>query len=246
LQAESAEENLERGRDDLEFDVGAFAEVGELLEFGARQVEAHGDEDVDRLAGEEGAEFFVTADDAGGCGVAGKRDDADDAVGMGGQAADFEDELAGFIVPSEDEGALLHAFAQAGAVDEAVEGTAPNKHEGERGQIGDGDEQAGNRRFEFQHEREPEVSTEPDGRAFEDDAHALVFSQEQFFVVEVEVGVGDEQKAHAEEDERQVGGETGVGNVDAEMAQRGGVAEEVAGAEAGQGCERIADQQGQG
>src|SRR5690606_6056174 len=95
-------------------------------------------------------------------------------------------------------------------------------------------------------EREAEVGDEPEGGAFDDEVERLKFSQEEAFFVEVELGVGRDEKGGAEQQERQGGTVAGVGHVEADGADWGLVAQPVAEGESEKGDQGVAGEKQRG
>ena len=238
LEAEAAEKNVEGAGHEFPFDVGAFAGGDEAREFDGREVGAGDNEDVGAGDGELGGEVggVVEGDEAG------------EGVGVGGVALEFGDEGGGVVVGAENNGAAADVAEERGVRDDGVGEGAPQEEEGDDADEGDDDEEARDRRVEFEDEGNAEVGDEPEGGALEDGVERLIAAQKEAGVVEAELGEGGEEERDADQEEREVAGEGGVGDGDEEAGAGGGgegrgVAEPVAEGEAGEGEGGIAREQ---
>ena len=68
----------------------------------------------------------------------------------------------------------------------------------------------------------------------------MEFSKQEALLVEPELGVGGDEEGRAEQEEREVEAEGGVGDVEPDAADGGFVAQPVAEAKTGEGHERVA------
>ena len=218
-----------------------FAGLDDGVELFAGKVGAGGDEDVDLVVAEGVAETVGGAEggQAGGGGFGGEGDDAGEGVGGSGLGGEVGDEGAGFVVPAEDGDALAETLDETRAGEDAVGGAAPGEHEREDEQVGEDYEPAGDGRIEFEDEGEAEVGDEPERGALDDEVEGLEFPEEEAFLVEVELGVGGDEEGGADEEKRQVGAVSGVGDIETDAADGGFIAQPVAEGETGEGHDGV-------
>ena len=144
----------------------------------------------------------------------GQGDEAGEGVGVGGVALEFGDEGGGVVVGTENEGAAADVAEERGVGDDGGGERAPEEKEGDDADERDDDEEARDRRVEFEDEGKAEVGEEPEGGALEDGVERLVAAQEEAGVVEAELREGADQQADAQEHQGEVAGERRVRHVD--------------------------------
>ncbi len=245
LETQAADEDLERGRNDLPFDEGLFAGLDDRVKLVAGKIGARGDEDVD-LVNTQGVVQEVGRAERGktfGLRFAGECDDAGEGQRVGGLCSEIGGEGAGFIVPAEDGDALAEANDQVGTGEESIGHAAPDKHQREYDHVGEDHKPSGDGRLELEHQGQAEIRDEPEGGSLDDQAERLEFPQEQAFFVEIELRVGGDKKSGAQQQQRQIGEVTRVGHVEADAADGSRVTQPVAEGESGKRHEGVTHHQ---
>ena len=228
LEAQPGQENIEGPRHDLPFDVGLLAGFDDPADLVAWQVEARGDQQIGVFAGEDGREVGHGSQlrrPAGNRrgespGVTGHGDHAEEDKRMGRVAADLGGEGAGLVIPAQQDRPPAQPGEERAAGDQGVGECAPRVEQRDDADERHHDKEPGNRRIEFQHERDPEIGDQPERRAFQDGAEAQVAAQQQARIVESELCERADEQGHADEQQGEVLGERGVGDGDAEPGER--------------------------
>lgn len=173
-------------------------------------------------------------------------DKADEGEGVVGMLGEFGGECAGIVVATEEDGAAAEVGEERSAGEDRVGEGAPEVQEDDDAGEGEQGEEAGDGRVEFEDERDAEIGGEPEGGAFEDGVEALITTEKESGVVETELREGGDEQRDADEQERKVGRERCIRNVDTEAAERRFVAKEPAEKEAGERDGGVAGEQREG